>query len=92
MKIRPKIQGDTRHTHIIKYVCRYPGLLQGSKDNSTLKKVLKTYDLEKASKMKARNVLKPPNETAGPIRIRVCRTRSVRERVTLTVTEPIGST
>ena len=36
-----------------------------------MKKVVNTWDVELAVKMKARNVLKPPLRTAGPIPFRV---------------------
>ena len=42
----------------------------------TLKKVLKTYELENASSTMAKNVLKPPFHTAGPISRKVARARS----------------
>ena len=40
-------------------------------DTFTLKKVVKTCDVEKAVRMKARKVLKPPLRTAGPMSRRV---------------------
>ena len=45
----------------------------------TLKKVLKTYELENASSTMAKNVLKPPFHTAGPISRKVARARSKKK-------------
>ena len=45
----------------------------------TLKKVLKTYELENASSTMAKNVLKPPFHTAGPISRKVARARSTKK-------------
>ena len=42
----------------------------------TLKKVLEGYDSENASSAMAKNVLKPPFHTAGPISRKVARARS----------------
>ena len=47
----------------------------------TLKKVLKTYELENASSTMAKNVLKPPFHTAGPISRKVARARSKKESI-----------
>ena len=47
----------------------------------TLKKVLKTYELENASSTMAKNVLKPPFHTAGPISRKVARARSKKENI-----------
>ena len=42
----------------------------------TLKKILEGYDSENASSAMAKNVLKPPFHTAGPISRKVARARS----------------
>ena len=47
----------------------------------TLKKVLKTYELENASSTMAKNVLKPPFHTAGPISRKVARARSTKKNI-----------
>ena len=47
----------------------------------TLKKVLKTYELENANSTMAKNVLKPPFHTAGPISRKVARARSKKENI-----------
>ena len=44
----------------------------------TLKKVLKTYDVEAAKSMNAKKVLKPPLKTAGPISLRADAARSTK--------------
>ena len=53
----------------------------------TLKKVLKTYEFEKARSTTAKNVLNPPFHTAGPISRMVARARSVRAKKNFNIPE-----
>ena len=48
----------------------------------TLKNVLNTYELENAKRNTAKNVLKPPFHTAGPISLKVARARSLKNKQT----------
>ena len=53
----------------------------------TLKKALKTYDLDPANNIKAKKVLNPPYNTAGPIYPKVLAALSVAEESQLGYTQ-----